>query len=239
LFSFSHVLDLINHQLLVSPVGILILLTPLLAFSKRISLRHGAVKFLLVVSVCMLGYAFLIDPKLGYPRDWDLFAFSGLGYTVLGLVVFLKFWREAKAGDLRYVTLSLLFVSLVSTVPWIYVNATERKAVGRFEHLLDLDEKRSAYGRENLAMYYNKRQEWHKEVQQWKKAIALANNARYMTNLAVVYYNQQNYDLALRVLERALDVDSTFDFTHNTVTRSGCCSATNKRTAYGGNHRRI
>lgn len=214
LFSFSHIVDLINHHLLVSPVGILILLTPLLAFSKRIKLKDRAVTFLLILSVCMLAYAFLIDPKLGYPRDWDLFAFSGLGYTVLGLYVFLKHWRETKAGDLRYVTLSLLFASLVSTVPWIYVNATENKAVARFEHLLDLDEKRSAYGRENLAMYYSRRQEWHKEIKQWKKAIALTNNARYMTNLAVVYYNQQRYDPALRELERSLEVDSTFDFTH-------------------------
>lgn len=214
LFSPSHLLDLVNHQLLISPVGVLILLAPLLAFSKSIKLKDRTVGFLLILSVCTLAYAFLIDPKLGYPRDWDLFAFSGLGYTVLGLYVFLKYWRETKADDLRYVTLSLLVVSLISTVPWIYINATHEKAVARFEHLLDLDEKRSAYGRENLAMYYSRRQEWHKEIEQWKKAIALTNNARYMTNLAVVYYNQRRYDLALMELERSLEADSTFDFTH-------------------------
>ncbi|MCK4403761.1 MAG: tetratricopeptide repeat protein [candidate division Zixibacteria bacterium] len=214
LFSFSHLLDLINHQLLVSPVGILILLTTVLAFFKRINLKESVVRFLLVVSICGLAYAFLVDPKLGYPRDWDLSAFTGLGYTFLGLYIFLNYWRGIKTGDLRYVILTLLFTSLISTVPWIYVNATEKKAVTRFEHLLDLDEERSAYGHENLAMYYSKRREWQKEIRHWEKAIALTNNARYITNLAVVYYNLQSYDLALKELERSLKIDSTFDFTH-------------------------
>jgi len=214
LFSFPHLLDLINHQLLVSPVAILIWATLVLAFAKRINFKESAIRFLLVLSVCSLAYAFLVDPKLGYPRDWDLFAFTGLGYTLLGLHIFLKYWRETKMGNLRYITLTLLVTSLISTVPWIYINATEEKAVTRFEHLLDLDEERSAHGHENLAIYYDMREEWQKEIEQWKKAIALTNSARYMNNLAEVYYSQQRYDLALRELKRSLEVDPTYDYTH-------------------------
>jgi len=214
LFSFPHLLDLINHQLLVSPVGILILLTSILFFSKRINFKESVVGFLLVVSVCSLGYAFWVDPKLGYPRDWDLFAFTGLGYTLLGLYIFLKYGREIKRDILRYISFSLLFTSLISTVSWIYVNATEKKAVERFEHLLNLDEERSAHGHETLAIYYDKRKDWQKEIEQWKKAIALTNNVRYHNNLAAVYYSQQRYDLALKELKRSLEVDSTYDYTH-------------------------
>lgn len=213
-FSFSHILDLINHQLLVSPVGMLILLTSVLVFPKKIDHKDRVIRFLLWLSVFGLTFAFFIDPKLGYPRDWDMFAFSALGYTFLGVHIFLKSWREAKMGSLRYVTISLLFTSLISAVPWIYVNASEKKSVERFEYLLDLDEIRSAYGRENLAMYYNQRGDSQKEIKQWEKAIKLTGSARYITNLALVYYNQQNYDLALKELERSVKVDSTFDFTH-------------------------
>ncbi|MGB2768137.1 MAG: hypothetical protein WBC88_00220, partial [Candidatus Zixiibacteriota bacterium] len=133
LFSLSHLLDLINHQLLISPLGLLICLTPVLAFSVKIARKDKLARFLLVLSLSTLAYALLIDPKLGYPRDWDLFAFAALGYTLLGLHVFLRYWRETKTGDLRYVTLSLLFTSLLSTVPWIYVNAAEETSVARFE----------------------------------------------------------------------------------------------------------
>jgi len=214
IFSSSHLLDLINHQLLVSPVGLLILLTSVLIFSKKINYKDSMFRFLLLLSIFSLAFAFFIDPKLGYPRDWDMFAFSALGYTYLGVYIFLKSWREAKMGNLRYVTISLLFTSLISTAPWIYVNASEKKSVERFEHLLDLDKGRIGSGRENLAMYYDSRGEWEKEIQQWEKGIAVTGNARYITNLGVIYYNQQKYDLALKELERSLKADSTFASTH-------------------------
>jgi tetratricopeptide (TPR) repeat protein len=213
-FSISHLLDLVNHQLLITPVGILIGLTAILSFWRKIDFKDRAFRFLLILSLCCLAYAFFMDPKLGYPRDWDLFAFTGLGYTILAIYLFLKGWREAKQKHLRYVTWALLFTSLISTVPWIYVNASEKKSVERIEYLLDLDNQRSPSGRENLAIYYDQKKDWQKEIAQWEKAIAVTGSARSMDNLATVYFNNQQYDLALRELQRSLQVDSTFDFTH-------------------------
>jgi tetratricopeptide (TPR) repeat protein len=235
LFSGSHLLDIINHQLLVSPVGLLLVLTGLLAFPKRSS-RDGAIGFLVLVSVCTLGYALVVDPKLGgflvlvsvctlgyalvvdpklgYARDWDLFAFSGLGYTLLGLYLFLRYVKGLRKEALRYATIGLIFTSLVSTIPWIYVNSTDAKAVARFEHLLDLDKRRSHTGRETLAIHYNMKGEREKEIEQWRKAIAFTQNARYINNLASVYYEMQRYDLALRYLDRSLEVDPVYHYTH-------------------------
>jgi tetratricopeptide (TPR) repeat protein len=214
LFSLSHLLDLLNHQLLVSPVGVLICLTSLPAFSVETSRKDKAAQFLLIVSLCTLAYAFLADPKLGYPRDWDLFTFTALGYTFLGLHLFLRHWRETETRNLRYVALSLLLTSLISTVPWIYVNATEAASVARFERLLSLDRERSAHGHETLAMYYNQRGQWQEELEQWKKAAAAERNARYINNVAAVYHRQQRYDLALKELDKSLAVDPAFDRTH-------------------------
>ncbi len=214
IFSFSHLLDLINHQLLAVPVGILILFLSMVCFRRKFDFKDNITGFLLILSICTLGYAFFMDPKLGYPRDWDLFAFTGLGYTFLGIYLFLKGSRETKSKDLRYVTLALLAVSLISTFPWIYVNASEKKSVERFGYLLDQDKKRSPSGRENLAIYYNQKGEWNKEIEQWEKAIAVTNSPRYIDNLATVYFNNQKFDLAIAELKRSLAVDSTFDFTH-------------------------
>ena len=214
LLSLSHLLDLINHQLLVSPVGLLICLTTVAAFSGKTGRKDRLARFLLILSFCTLAYAFLADPKLGYPRDWDLFAFTALGYTLLGLHLFLKHCRGAQTGDLRYVTLALLFTSLLSTIPWIYINAAEETSVTRFEHVLKLDRERSAHGHETLALYHKMHGEWRKEIEQWKKAIAAKSNARYINNLAAVYYRQQMYDLALTELKRSLEVDPRFDYTH-------------------------
>jgi tetratricopeptide (TPR) repeat protein len=214
IFSPSHLLDVVNHQLLISPVGILLVCTAVLSFWRKINWKDRTLRFLLSLSLCSLAYAFFMDPKLGYPRDWDLFAFTGLGYTILGIYLFIKGWREAQLKDLRYVTWAILFTSLLSTLPWIYVNASENKSVERIEYLLDLDNKRSPSGRENLAIYYDQKEEWQKEIAQWEKAIAITRSARYIDNLATVYFNNQEYDLALKELLRSLKVDSTFDFTH-------------------------
>jgi tetratricopeptide (TPR) repeat protein len=213
-FSTAHLVDFINHQLLVSPVGILLLITSVIFFLGKINSKDKLVKSLSLVSICSLGYAFLIDPKLGYPRDWDLFAFSCLGYTILGIYLFLTCWRESKMEELRYVTLSLVFTSLVITLPWIYVNAAEERSVARIEHILDLDNERSAYGRENLAIYYSQKEEFEKEIIQWKKAIDISNNARYMVNLAMTYKNLGKYDLAFEELKRSVETDPMFYFTH-------------------------
>ncbi|MGB7061621.1 MAG: tetratricopeptide repeat protein [Candidatus Zixiibacteriota bacterium] len=214
LFSLSHLLDLINHQLLVSPVGLLICLTSVVAFSGKTGQKDRVARFLLILSLCTLAYAFLADPKLGYPRDWDLFAFTALGYTLLGLHLFLKYRRGAQTGDLRYLTLALLFTSLLSTIPWIYINAAEETSVTRFEHVLKLDRERSAHGHETLAMYYNQRGEWQKELEQWKKAAVAEVNARYINNVGAVYHRQERYDLALKELDKSLVVDPTFDRTY-------------------------
>jgi tetratricopeptide (TPR) repeat protein len=214
IFSASHLLDLVNHQLLITPVGIMIGLISILYFWRKIDFKDRIFRFLLILSVCSLAYAFFMDPKLGYPRDWDLFAFTGLGYTILGIYIFIQGGKEIKSKDFRYVTLALLLASLVSTIPWIYVNASEKKSAERIEYLLDLDMERSPSGRENLAIYYEQKEEWQKEIDQWQKAIAITGSARYMDNLAAAYFNNQQYDLALKELEMSLKVDSTFHFTH-------------------------
>jgi tetratricopeptide (TPR) repeat protein len=132
----------------------------------------------------------------------------------LGLYLFLLSVKEQRKSTFRYVTISLVFTSLVSTVPFIYVNSTENKSVDRFEHLLDMDKRRSATGRETLAIHYNMQGKPEKEIKQWRKAIAFTKNARYINNLASVYYKMQRYDLALRYLNRSLEVDSGYHYTH-------------------------
>lgn len=214
LFSSAHLVDFINHQLLISPAGILICAASILGFPGKMNLKDKVVRFLLVVSACTLAYALVVDPKLGYARDWDLFALTGFGYTLLGLYLLINRWRQTRVGHLRYISLSLFFTSLVLTLPWIYVNASESKAVNRFEHIMDLDRERSADGREKLAMHYGKQGNLDREIAQWKEAISVSNNPRHITNLAVTYLNLRRYDLAMIELEKSLAVDSTFDFTH-------------------------
>jgi hypothetical protein len=215
LFYFSHLLDFLNHQLLVSPLGIPLWFVLISFFRKKIKFKKNEVTFLFVISLCALIFALTVDPKLGYPRDWDLFAFTGLGYTILVVFLLVEFLKESKLKRLRYLTLALAATALVSTFPWIYVNSTEIKGVERLADLLDLGGQRSALGHEQLAYYYRSHGQKDKEIEEWKKAIALFQKPRYIKNLAVAYVELGNYQEAASQLEKVLTISPNDHLTHS------------------------
>jgi Tfp pilus assembly protein PilF len=208
-FSFTHLLDFLNHQLLISPVSVVLCMV-FLIFWRWINFKENAIKFLMWLMVCSFSFALLVDPKLGYPRDWDLFAFSGLGVTFLGLYLVLEIFRKEKMMELSRVTLILVVVSLVSTLPWILVNASQEKAVARVEYLLKTDEKRAAYGYETLACYFRDKGEHEKTVESWKKAIAINPNPRYLSALGNAYLRLKEYDKAMEVYDRFIQMAPNF-----------------------------
>jgi len=215
LFSFSHLLDFLNHQLLISPLGIPIWIILGLFFLNKIKFKESEAIFLLIVSVCALIFGLVVDPKLGYPRDWDLFAFTGLGYTILGIYFLLNVLKESEVKKLRYVTSALVWTALISTLPWIYVNAAEEKAVQRIAHILELNGKRGALGHEALAYYYRNRWQKDKEIEEWRKAIALIQKPRYLKNLGVVYVEVGKYQEVAWQLEKVLEKDPNDHLTHS------------------------
>ncbi|MGB7061622.1 MAG: tetratricopeptide repeat protein [Candidatus Zixiibacteriota bacterium] len=227
-FSLGHLLDFVNHQILVSPVNVVLWMVLLLLFWRRISLKDNVARFLFWLGICSLGFALLVDPKLGYARDWDLFAFSSLGATLLGLYLILSLvgeltqaasspgqeqtpgGGEGRAMDLRPVTLALVVTSLVSTLPWILVNASEQKAVARFEDLLKMDEKGTAHGYETLACYFRDRGEHQRSAKSWRDAIALNPGPRYFGALGNAYQRLGEYDKAIEAYDRSLRMASHF-----------------------------
>ena len=207
-FSLTHLLDFLNQQVLIFPVGII--LGGVLCFfgRKSMDLRDKVAKFLIWTIVGSLLFAWLVDPKLGYARDWDLFAFTGLGITFLLLFLLItnvEIWKAIKPSR---ITLVLFITSLIFTLPWIWVNASQVKAVARFEDLLILDIPRAAYGYETLACYFRDRGENEKTANYWKKAIAINPNLRYFGALGNAYLRLKRFDLAEEAFRQAIGVAS-------------------------------
>jgi len=163
LFSLTHLLDLLNQQLLVSPIGFLLFLVFLILRpigAKRrsrhlggegLNLKDKTFQFLLTVAIAQLCFNFILDPGLGAARDWDLFASVGIGYTLLALWIFGKMSPNPK---ISYLKLVLTIIVLISILPWIGINASADLSVKRFRNLLDLDPKRSLNGHYVLADYF-------------------------------------------------------------------------------------
>jgi tetratricopeptide (TPR) repeat protein len=181
LFSVPHLVDFLNEQLLVSPVGLILCLAPLVCLAGRQIWRARAFQFLLLTAICQLAFAFVIDPGLGASRDWDLLATTCLGYTVLGVFMFLHLFRNK--SSFGYLSLILVLSGLYSTVPWVAVNSSQHKSVERFQNLLEIDPKRSYSGHFILIEYFKSKgmeaqaEEQTDEYRQAVPELALIANA--------------------------------------------------------------
>ena len=153
LFSPDHIIDFVNQQLLISPIGFALCLIFLIFRPKNLNVKKQAFQFLLIVALAQLLFNFIINPGLGAPRDWDLFASAGLGYTVLALFLFTQISPDSKLSHLK---LNLVMVTFLFILPWILINASPDKSIARFRNILDLDPKKSRNGHFILAGYFDR-----------------------------------------------------------------------------------
>lgn len=151
LFSLPHLLDFFNQQLLVSPVGLILILAFLIC-KRRSFFMDRTSQFLLIVALSQFLFNFLMDPALGASRDWDLFSAVGFGYTILGLYLLLGFLKDKLKFE--YLATILVVTSLYSTIPWIALNSGESKTINRFRNLLSIDPKKSQNGHFVLFKYF-------------------------------------------------------------------------------------
>ncbi len=215
-FSLAHLLDFLNHQLLISPVSLILWTAVLALFWRLTGFRESASKFLGWLMACSFAFALLVDPKLGYARDWDLFAFTGLGVSLLGIYLFISVFRieqqtaksdETRVMDFSRVTLVLVVTSLLFTLPWVAINASEGKSISRFEDLLRVDQKRAAHGYEVLACYFRDQGQQLRAAESWEKAIAVNPLPRYLGALGNAYSRLRRYDQAIEAYGRSIQME--------------------------------
>ncbi|HVP35683.1 MAG TPA: tetratricopeptide repeat protein [Terriglobales bacterium] len=150
LLSPAHLIDILDQHLIISSSGLVLMLGLGIVCRKIIKRKDSIAIFLIIVTVAQLLYHLLVDPALGAGRDWDLFSAVGLGYTLLGIYLFLSFVQPRK-----YSALVLSSTALLLILPWFLLNANVGKSTERFKNLLDLDLKKSLMGRYALIDYYN------------------------------------------------------------------------------------
>ncbi|UCE24971.1 MAG: tetratricopeptide repeat protein [Candidatus Zixiibacteriota bacterium] len=89
LFSFAHIADVINLCFLLLP-SLPVFLAVALYAPRYELLKQRQTVFLLTLTISTFGTLVIFDPKLGMPRDWDLFAFAGVPAALLGYYTTLK-----------------------------------------------------------------------------------------------------------------------------------------------------
>ncbi|MBN2287727.1 MAG: tetratricopeptide repeat protein [Candidatus Glassbacteria bacterium] len=203
LFSLPHLSDLLNLALLISPFCIPLWLLPVV-YKDRLGPREG---FLVLASLFPLGALVMFNPELGFPRDWDVFAFSLIAPTLLGITMLVKVSGNQK-GLLGYAGTVIIGTSLLHLVPWVLVQADEGRSLERYEHLLAAGTARSAharaFGHEDVTNYYRGKERYDIAAAHYRKAIeATPGTSRLYLNLAAMYQREEQLDQAIAVMEKA------------------------------------
>ncbi len=210
-WSLRHILDLINLLFWAAPVLILCLIPCF--FLSPPKETTNADRFLIMVTLGAAGFTLLFDPDLGLARDADLLSLFVLPTTLL--VVSRLHRLEKHLAPL--VLPAILLIGLFSTGARVIQQSSEQASVARFLHLLQLDERRSSYGWEALAMYHRNNGDYEEEMFAYKQAIRFGEHPRYLTRLAQLAIQRENYDRAADYAQRAITADSTFALAHGVL----------------------
>jgi tetratricopeptide (TPR) repeat protein len=151
LFSWKHLADYANLLFLLVP-GVGVLVATLWRYERRALWARREFRFLSILAACTLGAAFVFEPKLGMPRDWDLFSFPGVPLAALLYLAVLadpsRLALDARASVFA-VTLGLL-----SLVPRAITQATPELAIKQFRQYAHLDSLKNRSGLFVLGEYY-------------------------------------------------------------------------------------
>jgi hypothetical protein len=197
LFSLTHLGDIINQLLLISPT-LLILIW--LQNKRGIGNSNRMTNFYRLAATGGLAFLVMADPVLGMGRDWDLFSLPLLGFHIALLT-----GVEWTVVDSR-LKAAILVILLFSTGLWIGVNHSAKASVERYKNIAGLDTTRSRYAYERLGTYLLLNQKWPEAEEVYQ--LSLRREPHYRTYLGLAYIQAQmgKADSAQINYERALEL---------------------------------
>ena len=135
MFSWKHLVDFLNLLFLLVP-GLLILFVSLSGHSLRRILKQQPYIYLLILISNVLGAVFIFDPKLGMPRDWDLFSFAGVPLVVAATYIIL--YKSRRLQQIRIGAL-MIFLSTVVLLPRVAGQCNAKHALTRLQLQQEMD----------------------------------------------------------------------------------------------------
>ena len=123
IFSFQHLLDFVNLQLLSAPAACMAI------FLVR-TIHPGSQAFLTISAAIPLFFTFLAKPNLGAFRDWDVLSLAALPLTLWMSIAFVE--RIRSREQLIHGAVLICGSAALHTFLWIGVNASAEPAEARF-----------------------------------------------------------------------------------------------------------
>ncbi|MDH4156238.1 MAG: tetratricopeptide repeat protein [candidate division Zixibacteria bacterium] len=216
LFSMKHISDYANMLILLLP-GLLVLAAATMRLPWRKIRFNKLYRFLAVLaSSCWLA-TFIFDPRLGMPRDWDLFSFGGLSLVMGGFYLIIDNKKNIRMYA-RVATLAII-LGLVAMSGRVATQMTPETAIVQFKNHIELDKTKNRNGQAVLINYYSdmgdtvsaeieydRRQREYPQLGMYEQAQGLMNSGRFGE--------------AQRLLKQTVSIDALY---WNAWTNLGAC----------------
>lgn len=198
LLSAEHLVDFTNLLLMLIP-GLLV--TAAFQFRNRARMEVSGFIFMALLSIACLATAFVFDPKLGMPRDWDLFAFCAIPLATTALLMPLSL--KSTKLSLKYLFLILVLQSLL-LIPRAASLTDEGVSIKHLVSYIDQNKGRSGPARFILTQYYEKNGDTS-SVARLKRLWGTDLIADEMDVQSGVFLDKGRYEEAHVILTRLID----------------------------------
>lgn len=135
LFSFSHLLDMVNLKFLLIPAAALVAVE--VWRHRRVVTRSDRYRFLFAAAIAGVGLVFVFDPKLGMLRDWDLFAYASVPVVLFWSLFCLAPSHVTRAG--RALAILTIALNLVVLAPRVAVAMSPDRSMRMVEQIFRLE----------------------------------------------------------------------------------------------------
>lgn len=206
LFSGQHLIDIVSELLLTAgPALVLLPFTLVVLFRERLWTNHKVVLALAALPGA-LAFMMLLDSKLGYASDWDLFSSAGLVLTIVTLVIY-----SSQRQRLPIYALTILLAGgAFSFLTYAMVNTDFDRSLERQADVLSLFGERGAIGFETVGNHLNLIGETGRAERMWRESLRLKPHKRLYGNLGQLLVTQNRIPEARYYLQKGIELDSTY-----------------------------
>jgi tetratricopeptide (TPR) repeat protein len=207
LFSWHHILDVINQLLLVAPAAVIVLIA---LFPFRANCRKSPeLLFLIIASICGILFLIFFATAFGIGRDWDLFSSIALPLNILAAAILAR--RLSKTDYVRSFRIFLpILPAILISMSFVAVNAQGPASVRKYRAVINETDYGKNLNLENLANYYMLEGDTTNMYAALREASKIQPNPRYYQKIATQLLNDGLTERAVDEFYKALDIDSSY-----------------------------
>ncbi len=215
LFSFKHIVDTVNLLIMMVPGLAVTAAVWWLSSRDSTAERRSEYIFLWILFLSTLLVIYIFNPGIGMPRNWDLFAISGVPLAILCFYYLLNRPQPISL----FATALVIMLGLMVLFPRVMAQVSSATAIAHFENYMDMDPVRSRNARRLLIDYYRTSGQTSLAEREQAKAWEDYPESRLNRQGKDLMYNG-NYAEACSYFQEAMEINPIY---HDAYANLGGC----------------